>query len=165
MTDGWARSTVTNPNSFGFYGSYELTSLHPGQTLLRSWWNIGMFDTTSGTGSWPPGSSILRAGVVLAAPGLNPETTVPTPITNADADWLAITTVNASLLQLAVAVDVSWQTNWGFPIDLSIKSQRKNATAENQSLYVAWEFALSGADTGFGVNGWWASLDALIRTP
>ena len=32
-------------------------------------------------------------------------------------------------------------------------------------LYAAWEMALEDEVSGFTMNGWWASMDALVRTP
>ena len=88
-----------------------------------------------------------------------------TLITNADADWLAITTLNPYGVQLSRATNVAWQLNWGFIDDQSIKSQRRNDTEENRTLYLSWEMGLSGEISGFTMNGWWCSLDALVRTP
>jgi len=106
MTDGWVRSTANNVNNDGFFGSAELISVNPGQTLLRAWWNIGLFYLEAAVDQYPPGSSILRAGVVYDLAGITPLSR-PTPITNADADWLAITTVNPSGVQLSRAVNVA----------------------------------------------------------
>jgi len=89
----------------------------------------------------------------------------PTPITNADADWLAITTMNPHVAILARETTNAWVTLWGFPIDLSIKSQRLNQTAANKTLYLAWEMSLLDEVSGFTMTGWNCSLDALIRTP
>jgi hypothetical protein len=164
VTDGWVRATATNPNNSGFFGSVPLILVQPGQTVLRSWWNLGLYYLDSDVDQYPPGNSILRAGVVYAEEGLMPLAT-PTPISNADADWLAITSVNPYGVQLSRAVNVAWQLNWGFPIDLSIKSQRRNDTEDDMTLYLAWEMSLDDEVSGFTMNGWWASMDSLIRTP
>lgn len=164
MVDGWVRATATNPNNDGFFGSVPLIGVSDGQTVLRSWWNIGMYWLDDEVNVYPPGSSILRAGVVYDAAGLTPLQT-PTPISNADADWMAITTINPSIVQLSQAVVTSWQINWGFPIDLSIKSQRRNETGSNRTLYLAWEMSLNNEVPGFTMSGWWCSIDSFIRTP
>lgn len=164
MVDGWVRSTATNPNNDGFFGSVPLISVGVDQTVLRSWWNIGLYYLDAGVDVYPPGNSILRAGVVYDVADLTPSGT-PTPITNADADWLAITTLNPYSVQLSRATNVAWQLNWGFAIDQSIKSQRKNETAAARTLYLAWEMSLDGEVMGFTMNGWWCSMDSLIRTP
>jgi len=164
-TDGWTRAGVTNANNDGFFGSVVTTGLLPGQTALRSWWNIGLFYLSADENVYPPGSSLLRAGVCFAEAGLAPLAT-PTPITNAnDADWLAITTINPHIVQLSRATNVAWQINWGFPIDQSIKSMRKNDTEDNWAFYVAWEFALEDEISGFTITGWNCSVDTLVRTP
>jgi len=164
MTDGWIRSTSSNANNSGYYGSTERILVHPDQTALRSWWNIGLYYLEAGIDQYPPGSSILRAGLLYDVSGLDPSAT-PTPISQADADWLAITTINPSVVQLSRAVNVAWQINWGFPIDISVKSQRKNQTAEDHSLYICWEWGLQDQEAGFEIDGWWCSLDTYMRTP
>ena len=164
MVDGWTRATASNPNNSGFFGSVPLISVLPGQTVLRSWWNIGMYYLAADVDVYPPGSSILRAGVVYDVEDLMPIAT-PTPISNADADWLAITTINPTVVQLSRAVNVAWQINWGFPIDLSIKSQRRNDTEDSRTLYLAFEFGLEDEVSGFTIPGWWCSLYSLVRTP
>lgn len=164
MVDGWTRATASNPNNSGFFGSVPLILVQPGQTVLRSWWNLGLYYLSSDENVYPPGNSILRAGVVYDVADLAPLST-PTPISNADADWMAITTMNPTGVQLSRATNVAWQINWGFPIDLSIKSQRRNDTAGNMTMYLAYEFGLSGEISGFTLTGWWCSIDALIRTP
>lgn len=164
MADGWVRATATDPNNSGFFGSVPLIGLTPGQTALRSWWNIGLYYLAADVDVYPPGSSILRAGVVYAEAGLAPLAT-PTPISNADADWLAITTLNPYVVQLSRATNVAWQINWGFNDDQSIKSQRKNQEVGNMALYLAWEMSLNDEVSGFTMNGWWCSMDTLVRTP
>lgn len=165
MVDGWTRATASNPNNSGFFGSVPLTGITPGQTALRSWWNIGLYYLDADVNTYPPGNSILRAGVCYAEEGLAPLST-PTPITNAtDADWLAITTLNPYGVQLSRATNVAWQINWGFIDDQSIKSMRKNDTENNMVFYLAWEMGLDGEVSGFTMNGWWCSMDTLVRTP
>lgn len=164
MVDGWVRATATNPNNDGFFGSVPLITVQPDQTVLRAWWYVGFHHLVDDVAEYPPGSSILRAGVVYDEADLLPSGT-PTPISNADADWLAITSLNPSTAVLARATTNAWLTIWGFPIDLSIKSQRLNSTAENRTLYVAWEMSLNDEVPGFTMNGWQCSLDAYIRTP
>jgi len=164
MADGWVRAVAANPNNDGFFGSVPLISVQPDQTVLRAWWNVGFEHVLDPNSEYPPGSSILRAGVVYAEADLLPSGT-PTPITNADADWLAITTLNPVAVVLARATTNAWVTIWGFPIDLSIKSQRRNDTASNMTLYVAWEMDLNDEASGFTMTGWQTTMDALIRTP
>jgi len=164
MADGWVRATASNPNNSGFYGSVPLILVQPGQTVLRAWWNVGFYHTLSGATQYPPGSSILRAGVLYDEAGLEPNET-PTPISQADADWMAITTLNPNVAGLSQADVNTWYTHWGFPVDLSIKSQRKNQTEGNRTLYLAYEMGLEDEVSGFAMSGWWCSIDAYIRTP
>jgi len=164
MADGWVRAVATNPNNSGFFGSVPLISVGVGQTVLRAWWNLGLYHVLDDVMEYPPGASILRAGVVYAEADLEPLET-PTPISNADADWLAITTMNPLQAILARATTNAWVTLWGFPVDLSIKSQRKNETEASRTLYLAWEMSLEDEVSGFTMTGWNCSLDAYVRTP
>jgi hypothetical protein len=164
MADGWVRAVATNPNNDGFFGSVPLISVGVDQTVLRAWWNLGLYHVLEEATEYPPGASILRAGVVYAEADLEPLET-PTPISNADADWLAITTINPSIAVLARATTNAWMTLWGFPIDLSIKSQRRNDTEASRTLYLAWEMSLENEVSGFTMTGWNCSIDAYIRTP
>lgn len=164
MVDGWVRAVATNPNNSGFFGSVPLIGVSVGQTVLRSWWNVGFQYLVDSVTQFPPGASLLRAGVVYADAGLAPLDT-PTPITNADADWLYVTTLNPATVQLDRVTNVGWQITWGFPHDISLKSQRLNQTAVAKNLYVAWEMALQDEVSGFTMNGWNTSLDSYVRTP
>src|SRR3990172_5526686 len=114
MADGWVRATATDPNNDGFFGSVPLISVGVDQTVLRAWWNIGLFHVLDDVGDYPPGSSILPARVVYDVAALLPSGT-PTPISNADADWLAITTINPTEAILARETTNAWVTLWGFP--------------------------------------------------
>jgi len=164
VTDTWLRTVATNTNNDGFFGSQAMIDVNPTQTALRSWWNVGFFYLSTDENVYPPGSSILRAGLGYFEADLDPLAT-PTPITNSDADWLAITTVNPYSVQLSRATNVAWQINWGFLSDASAKSMRKNDTMDDMQLYIAWEMQLEDEVSGFTMSGWWASLDTLIRTP
>lgn len=163
MADVWRRICATNANAGGFYGAMQGPTILPGETLLRSWWNLEIFELEAPENSYPPGGSILKTGLLYdtAALGLN-ET--PTPVSNGDAEWLSLSVCNPRIVQLSRATNVAWQINWGFPQDISAKSMRKNTTAETKALYVSWEFAL-GADrmTDWAINNWGYSIDALVR--
>lgn len=163
MSRGWVRATQTNVNNSGFFGSLEMIAVADGQTVLRSYWNIALIMTLTNPGQYPPGGSILRVGLGYFADGLAALDT-PTPITNADADWLDIETIHPRVV-LASSVDNIWQLNWDFPKDESVKSQRKNATGDTMGLYTAWEFSLHDEVSGFTIPWWTASIDAYINTP
>lgn len=164
MADEWVRSVQTNENNNGFFGRSRQIDVNPGQTVLRAWWNIGLYYLTADVNQYPPGSSILRAGVAYLNKDTLPALNL-TPITDWASDWMAITTVNPSVVQLSRATNVAWQINWGFPIDLSIKSMRRNDTEDTYVLQTAWEMQLNDEESGLTLSGWWSSIDALIRTP
>lgn len=166
MADGWVRSTATDVNNFTQWTAVQLVTLLPGQTLLRSWWNWGGWYLDNGINQYPPGASILRVGLLYAESGLTAVTT-PTPISQADAEWLSITTLNPDSVQLSQTTTTgnAWMINWGFSEDSSAKSMRKNRGSTDMGLYICSEWAFEGAATDFGTHGYSASLDALVRTP
>ena len=163
MSRAWTRFTQENGNNDGFFGSWQMITIADGETLLRSYWNIGLIMTLTNPGQYPPGGSILRVGLGYFDFGLGALDT-PTPITNGDADWLDIETIHPRVV-LASSVDNIWQLNWDFPKDESVKSQRKNTSGDDKALYVAWEFQLFDEVSGFTIPWWTSSTDAYINTP
>lgn len=163
MTRQWLRITQTNQNNSGFFGSLEMTTVSPGDTVLRTYWNLALIQTLTNPGQYPPGGSICRVGLGYFESGLDPSVT-PTPITNGDVDWMDIETLHPRVV-LASAVDNIWQLNWDFFPDQSVASQRKNGTAGDMALYLAWEFNLHDEVSGFTIPWWTGSIDAYINTP
>lgn len=163
MTRGWVRATQTNVNNSGYFGSLEMIGVSSGQTVLRSYWNLALIQTLTNPGQYPPGGSICRVGLGYFEDGLAPLST-PTPITNADADWMDIETLHPRVV-LASATDNIWQLNWDFFPDQSVASQRKNGTAGTMGLYLAWEFSLHDEVSGFTIPWWTGSIDAYLNTP
>lgn len=160
MARGWVRSSVNNGNNFGVAGLWPMVTIQPGQTVLRSYWNIGLIGTYTNPGQFPPGGSYLRVGLSYNDPAVE----TPLPISNADADWMDIETLQASTV-LASSVDNIWHLQWNFPKDESVKSQRKNTTAVDHVLQVSWEFGTFEPMTNFSVPWWYATVDAYINTP
>lgn len=165
MVDVWSRSGATRPSNNGFYGGIQLVTVDPGQTVLRSWWNIEIWGTWADVAAYPPGSSLLKAGLVYDDDALT-EAQMSTPWTNDTADWMALSVITPRVVQLSRATNVAWQINWGFPQDQSAKSMRRNDEAFNKGVYLTWEFAL-GPDriANFAVTGWSCSGDLLMRSP
>lgn len=163
VADVWKRVCASNANSGGFYGAMQGPTILDGETLLRSWWNLEIFDLVAPENNYPPGGSILKTGLVYAEAAL-PLNSTPTPVSNGDAEWLSLSVCNPRIVQLSRATNVAWQINWGFAQDISAKSMRKNQTGGSMAVYVSWEFAL-GADamTGFAINNWGYSVDCLVR--
>ena len=163
MSRGWVRSNQTNVNNSGFFGSVEMVVLSDQQTVLRSYWNLGLVGTWVNPGQYPPGGSMLRVGLGWFEDGLAPLDT-PTPITNADADWMDIETIHPRAA-FTSATDLIYMLHWDFPKDESVKSQRKNTSGGAMGLYVAWEFALHDEIMGFTIPWWTSSVDAYVNTP
>lgn len=163
--DAWVRSTITDGPMNVFYGSVPMVTISPGQTLLRSWWNISLKYISEEVVTYPPGNSMLRAGVVWAPASTLPDD-VPRPITNADADWLYIETLNPRKVCLDRQANVAWYIEWGHDYDRSIKSMRKNReTAEWFTLFTSWEVTGQEGTGPFGIQGYSTSLDCLVRVP
>lgn len=163
MADVWKRICASNANAGGFYGAMQGPTILDGETLLRSWWNLEIFELEAPENSYPPGGSICKAGLVYAEAALGLNET-PTPVSNPDAEWLSLSVCNPRIVQLSRATNVAWQINWGFAQDISAKSMRKNQTGGSMAVYVSWEFAL-GADrmTDWAINNWGYSVDCLVR--
>ena len=163
MADVWRRVCASNANAGGFYGAMQGPTILDGETLLRSWWNLEIFDLSAGVNVYPPGGSILKTGLVYAEAALGLNDT-PTPVSNPEAEWLSLSVCNPRIVQFSRATNVAWQINWGFAQDISAKSMRKNQTGGSMAVYVSWEFAL-GADreTDWAVSNWGYSVDCLIR--
>lgn len=140
-----------------------MISVSSGQTVLKSYWNIGLVGTWVNPGQYPPGGSILRVGLGYFEDGLAPLST-PTPITNADADWMDIETLYPDA-QFTSATDLIYMLHWTFKPDQAVASQRKNGTAGAMGLYVCWEFTLHDEISGFTVPWWTSSIDAYVNTP
>lgn len=163
MADVWRRVCASNANAGGFYGAMQGPTILAGETLLRSWWNLEIFDLAAAVNQYPPGGSILKTGLVYAEAALGLDQT-PTPVSNPDAEWLSLSVCNPRIVQFSRATNVAWQINWGFAQDISAKSMRKNLTGASMAVYVSWEFAL-GADRepDWAVSNWGYSVDCLIR--
>lgn len=165
MSDGWVRSVGTQVTSEPYWGYVPMIALHPGQTVLRAWWNIGISLINPNSTEYPAGASMLRAGVAYVDQN-EVDVVKPTPVSNPDADWMAITSVNPRIIQFSNNTSVvPWFHLYGFEIDLSIKSQRRNNTTEPKFLWLAWEFSLKNESTDWNEFEWWASMDAYIRAP
>lgn len=160
----WSRSHAGNVNNAGYYGAVEMIPLDPGATILRTLWSINLWGTWGSVNQYPPGSSLCRAGIIIADPGL-PLALIPTPISQADEEWMDLVTL-IPVGQISTSTNVDWQYNWATPVDRNAKAQRKNETISGQSLYVSWEFEVaSDALSGFGVLGWSSAADSYLNEP
>jgi hypothetical protein len=160
----WARTLAVDDNNSGFYGSKEMSGLSNGSTILRTLWSINLWGTWGSVDQYPPGSSIARAGIIVAAAGLAPADT-PTPISQAEDDWLDLVTL-VPLGQIATSTNVDWQYNWMTLEDRNAKAQRLNDTGSDQSLYLSWEFTVApDAISGFAMLGWSGATDAYVNIP
>jgi hypothetical protein len=164
VSDQWARGVSLAPNDQGFFGSTQIVIMPPGSTALRTWWNFSCFYLNEGVNTFPPGSSILRVGLLYADNGLDVLNT-PTPISDPGAEWMGLTTLNPHVVQFERGTTAAWNIHWGTPTDFSAKSQRRNSGTTNKGLYVSWEFARKDTPQLFRINRWNASIDCYLRTP
>jgi len=163
MSRGWVRATGTFPGVNNFFDGVEAIVVSSGQTVLHAFWNINIWGSWGSVSQYPPGSSICRAGIGFFDDGIGGTTN--TPISQASADWMDITTI-CPVGQIATSTNVDWQYNWQFEQDREIKVQRKANTATDMGLYIAWEFSVaSDAVSGFNLPGWSFSIDAYVNTP
>lgn len=163
MPRSWNRSVSVNQNSFGYYGYVGGPILTPGDTVLRTFWSFNAWGLWGTLDTFPPGSSICRAGIVLSDV-TNPSP--PTPITNIGADWMDLTTVTP-IGQIATSTNVDWSYQWTTgPSDRDSKVHREVAAgAGSYFVLLSWEFQVApDAVSGFGVAGWNASIDCYIDT-
>lgn len=164
MAGTWLRAVRLNENNNGFYGYVQPMGVHAGQTVLRAYWNIMIWGLWAGEDlPFPPGTCLLRAGLLWAEDGLiSGGGDVPTPVTNPEASWMDIETV-APRVNLQVSQAANWYIQWAFPKDESVKAMRRAPDNEDMGLYVCWEFALAPDRlSGFEVQGYNCSVDALL---
>lgn len=143
------------------FGCVPMAAVVAGQTVTRCLWAASFSGSASSVAGWPPGSAILRVGLILDVPGLT-KATCPTPIAQSTADWMDIVTCRwQGGIAESTNVDWLWYTGVGNP-DKEAKAQRKNSTANPLQLYVAWE-SLFASDTavGFTFTGT-AACDAFL---
>lgn len=161
MVDVWQRASLAFPAANPYWGGSNAILLFPGETVLRTWVNISVWGLWSAVNAYPPGNSLLRAGLIIDEAEASQD---PTPVSQENEPWMWLSTLQPTV-QLSRATNVAWHIVWSFPTDISVKAQRKNSSAVNQVIRLAWEFELSGQVDPFAVSGWNGSIDALIRDP
>ncbi|MGH3784765.1 MAG: hypothetical protein ACRDRO_30175 [Pseudonocardiaceae bacterium] len=150
-------------NSFGYYGYVAMGTLNPGDTLLHTFWSFSAWGTWGSLSTFPIGSSICRAGIIVAdALAVSP----PTPITNEGDPWIDMTTVHPHG-QIATSTNVDWSYLWdtGLGDRDSVVHRQNDNVSGTLSLWLGWEFDVApNAVSGFAVGGWNCSVDAYIDT-
>lgn len=154
----WRRTTFVQ-DSLGYYGYSPGIAVQPGETVIRTLWSLQVWNVYGASTTYPPGTSLLRAGIIFdsfASPRHD------TPVSQAFSDWMDLTTIPWNV-ELQEAVNADWliraSTGQG---DRDSRAMRKNDTAEPMTVWVSWEIATSAwqiADFGFYTCG---STDMLI---
>lgn len=159
-TTGWIRGTQTQ-SSADTFGGFEFASLLPGQTIDRTLWSWQAAGAGSSVSGFPPGSAIVKVGLILDVPAL-PVNSMPTPISQSTDDWIDIVTLGwKGGIAESTNVDWIWFTGIG-PPDKEAKAKRKNTTGGLLSLYLTWESLFANnTDGGFVFEGT-ASCDSII---
>ncbi len=157
----WLRGTTTNGYQQAYWGYQQLIGVNVNQTVLGAYWNINVFGTWGGINFFPPARSLMRAGLLWAEDGL-PAGNTPTPISQPDADWMDIETIQPDV-SYTTSTQNNWHVQWGFKFDQRVKAQRRNRGPELMGLYVSFEFNLGGSHVDpFAITGWNGSIDALV---
>lgn len=159
----WNRNATTTPTNNGTWGHW-----HPdqhvliGQTAIRTYWSAELWTTYADVGSYPIGSSLIRAGLIMLPPGTQ-ESDIPSPISQGNEDWMDIRSLHPRV-QIAQAAGTAWQIEWPL-YEQDVKSMRK-ARDLDLAPFVVWEMQVGpGAVSGFVVAGWWVSVDVLKKIP
>lgn len=136
QTLSWTRPRFhsTSPN---YFGHSLLVDPDPGQTIRRVHWSWQAHQVFVGTSGWPPGSGITQVGLVWTSEvGSN----IPTPLSQPDADWIALETIVWDTI-LSRTTDIVWVLNSRPPVaGWDTQSMRKQDPAGSvYSLHMSWE--------------------------
>lgn len=145
-----ARSRAWTRNSFArispaTFDGFELYQMAPGSTVIRTIlaWNAVHVEATS-VGN-PAGSTITKIGLMIA-PESQPISSLPSPITQPNADWLSLCTLPWTTTQ-SESTNIIWTNNCNTGV-LGVNSQGQRKVPPgggDYSLYIIWE-SLLGAD-------------------
>lgn len=140
---GWSRA-VGYSTAYGYSGQISCSVVGLGQTVDRTFWTWNASFTLAETGAFPPGGSVVRAGLIL----LPVTTTVfPSPVTDLDADWMDIMTMPWRG-EIATSVDIDYLGFAGFGApDKQARAKRKQTGPDISALYVCWD-SLFAQDVG-----------------
>lgn len=159
----WRRNSFARA-TFETFDAFELTTLVPGETVTRTimGWNANVVAASS-TGS-PSSSMITKIGLILWTPS-TPPSSLPTPISQPNADWLSLTTVPWRS-SLAESTNIVWSCNASIgPEGINSQGQRRVPPGPDLSLYISWESLFAHDTDPAFVYAPVGTVDALIRTP
>lgn len=130
-----------------------------GETVLRTFWSLTVWNVTGNSPTYPPGTSLLRAGILFdsfASP------TFDTPVSQPNSPWMDLTTMPWRT-DLEETSEVDWLStaNTG-PGDRDSRVARKNDFAESYTVWVSWELAPSSLQASGFVFFASGSCDLLV---
>ena len=159
----WERNSSAQ-TSFDSFGGFEMITLVPGETVLRTimGWNANVVAASS-TGS-PASSMITKVGLILFTVS-TPPAGLPTPISQPNADWISLATLPWTSY-VAESTNIVWSMNSNMgPNGVNSQGMRKVPPGPNLSLYMVWE-SLFATDTDPSfVFAPVITMDALIEGP
>lgn len=136
QTLSWTRPRfhITTPS---YFGHSLLVDPNVGQTIRRVHWSWQAHQVFVGSAGWPPGSGITQVGLVWTDQS---GTNIPTPLSQPEADWIALETITWETI-LSRTTDVVWVINSRPPVaSWDTKSMRKQVpTNPVWSLHMSWE--------------------------
>lgn len=166
MATLWMRNGTTTPVNNGTWGHWHPSGAANhvliGETALRTYWDAELWATYGETNQYPPGSSLIRVGLIMLPPGTQ-EADIPSPLSQGGEDWMDVKTVHPQV-QLAQSVSTAWQLNWSTG-EQDVKSMRR-ARELDLAAFVVWEMEVGpGAVQDFVIAGWNVAVDQLVQTP
>lgn len=162
-TTEWRRSVFADDSNSLGYGSFEAVTLAPGETCIRLFWGCQFVNVSGSLNSYPPGTTITKAGIVYEASGQTIDQT-STPLSQPDADWMDIRFMPWTG-NIATSTNVDWLLT-AVVAEQDVKSQRKNpidATAP-MGIYGSWETGHGTTPATFQYSDAFV-VDALILNP
>lgn len=154
----WRRTTFVQDTA-NYYGYSPGLFVDPGETVIRTLWSLQVWTVNGDQPTYPPGTSLLRAGIIfdkLADPAND------TPVSQANSAWMDLTTMPWKT-QLSVSTEVDWMTtaDTGYT-DRDSRAMRKNDDTVSYTVWVSWEMAPSALQMSGYVFFASGSCDMLI---
>lgn len=158
----WERGEILAPSP-SYFGHAVMYTPGASETILRvhwSWYAHNFFNSDL----WPPGTSCTKVGLVWDV-GTGPDT--PTPISQPDADWMALHTAVWDSQFIRISTINQWELHSRGPVQgFDTKSMRKQVSVGPAfNLSMSWETLRTSdqpADFTYAAMG---SYSVLVGSP